>query len=180
LSIEAKEESMTSCGIAGPKLSGKTTLAKHIASEYWKRDKVRSLVLDINADKWPEGCLVITDEDKFWGYVWKAKGCLVIVDEASTVISRDKELIPVFTRMRHLQHKLIVICHSAVDLLPQMREQFDTLYLFRQSERSAAIWAETFTQKDLTTASELGQHEFIFAQLYQKSSRQKLAKPISS
>ena len=171
---------MTSCGIAGPKLSGKTTLAKHIADEYWRREKVRSLVLDINADKWPEGCLVISDESKFWDIVWRAKSCLVIVDEASTVIQRDKELIPVFTRMRHLQHRLIVICHSAVDLLPQMREQFDTLYLFRQSERSAGIWAETFTQKDLIAAADLGQHEFIFAQLYQKSSRQKLAKPISA
>jgi hypothetical protein len=171
---------MTSCGIAGPKLSGKTTLAKHLCLEYWRREKVRSLVLDINNDKWPEGCLVMVDEDKFWEVVWKAKGCLVVVDEASTVIQRDKELIPVFTRMRHLQHRLIVICHSAADLLPQMREQFDTLYLFRQSKRSADIWAETFTQDRLNEASELGQYEFIFARLYQEPLKQKLARPISA
>jgi phosphate starvation-inducible protein PhoH len=171
---------MTSCGIAGPKLSGKTTLAKHLAAEYWRREKVRALVLDINADKWPEGCLTMSDEEKFWDIVWNAKGCLVIVDEASTVIQRDKELIPVFTRLRHRQHRLIVICHSAVDLLPQMRAQFDTLYLFRQSEKSAGIWAECFTQKELVAASELQQYEFIFAQLYKMPLRQKLAFPISA
>ena len=158
--------SMVSAGIFGPKLSGKTTLAKKISLFYWRECQQRTLCLDINMEKWGDHCLVIEDEEKFWSMVWQTKDCLIIVDEASSTINRDKSFIPVFTRLRHLRHRLVVIGHSGTNLLPAMREQLDTLFLFRQPEKAAEIWANTFTEKGLLQATELKQYEYIFCRLY--------------
>lgn len=163
-----------SAGIFGPKLSGKTTLAKHLSREYWRKYKMRSLVLDINNEEWGEQAWMTDNDDKFWEAVWKTKASLIIVDEASSTIKRDKTLIPVFTRLRHLNHKLIVIGHNGMNLLPIMREQFDTLYLFRQPESAAKVWSETFTQVELIQAVELNQHEFLSTQLFSKPVKRKL------
>jgi hypothetical protein len=157
---------MNSAGIFGPKLSGKTTLAKALSREFFLKQRLRSLVLDPNAEDWGKQSLVFTDEEKFWAVVWQSENCLVIVDEAAATIRRDKDLIPVFTRLRHLHHKLIVIGHSGMDLLPVMRQQFDELYLFRQPESAAKVWAETMTQKGLLEAGNLRQFEFLQTKLY--------------
>lgn len=165
---------MVSGGIFGPKLSGKTTLAKKLSQGYWNKHKVRTLVLDINQDEWGEHAWATDDEKKFWTAAWKTRNCLIIVDEAAETIRRDKSLLPVFTRMRHCDHILLVIGHSGVNLLPAMREQFDTVYLFRQSESAAKVWAEVMTEKGLLGATELQQFEFIHHQLYGKPVKMKL------
>ena len=165
---------MTSVGIFGPKLSGKTTLARALSERYWRQYKIRSLVLDPHEEQWGEQAKVFSDEDKFWLIVWKTEKCLVIVEEASATIRRERELIPVFTRLRHHNHILLVIGHSGVDLLPTMRQQLDTLFLFRQPESAAKIWAETFTQNELLQAVDLQQFEFIQTQLYKRPKRMKL------
>lgn len=165
---------MVSAGIFGPKLSGKTTLAKTLSAQYWSKHKVRSIVLDINGDTWGEHAFVMDDEDKFWKVVWETTNSIVIVDEAAATIRRDRELVPVFTRLRHNRHVLIVIGHSGMDLLPAMRQQFDTVYLFRQPESAAKVWAETMTEKGLLQAVELKQYEFIRHELYQSPQKMKL------
>jgi hypothetical protein len=167
---------MMSGGVFGPKLSGKTTLAMHLSKQYWTKRQIRSIVLDINNEPWGDHALVFKEgeEEKFWETVWNNKNFLIIVDEASSTIKRDKSLIPVFTRLRHLNHKLLVIGHNGINLLPIMREQFDTLYLFRQPEKAAKIWAETFTQKELIEAVDLQQHEFLQTQLFGKPKKLKL------
>lgn len=162
-------------GVFGPSLAGKTTLAKALSREYWQRYKMRTLVLDLNAEEWGQQALLFTDEEKFWIAVWKTQGCLVIVDEASETINRDKGLIGVFTRLRHNNHKLLVIGHSGVNLLPIMRQQIDTLYLFRQSRKSCAIWVEDFIEDSLEQAFELEQYEFLRAERWRgKAQRMKL------
>lgn len=167
---------MVTGGIFGPKLSGKTTLAKKLCQQYWTKHKIRSLVLDINQDDdWGEHCWTTNDEKKFWDVVWKTQNSIVVVDEAAETIKRDKTLIPVFTRLRHCGHILLVIGHSGTNLLPVMREQFDTVYLFRQSEKSAGIFAEVMTEKGLLAASELQQYEFIHHKLYGQPRKMKLA-----
>lgn len=153
-------------GIFGPKLSGKTTLAMSLSSQYWQRQKIRSLVLDPHLEAWPEPAVVTDDESKFWPTVWKSQNCLVIVEEAATTINRDNTLIQVFTRLRHCNHKLIVIGHSGMSLLPVMREQIDTIYLFRQPASACKVWAEVMTEDGLHGAKELKQYEFIFHRLY--------------
>jgi hypothetical protein len=159
---------MENGGIFGSKMSGKTTLAKRITLEYWNKYKMASLVLDINGEQWGQHALMFTDEKQFWDSVWSAKRpYLVVVDESTETIARDKGLIPVFTRLRHLHHKLLVIGHHGMNLLPIMREQLDTLYLFRQSQKAAQIWAENFTQDEIQSkATHLNQYEFIHTTLY--------------
>lgn len=166
---------MESAGIMGPKLSGKSTLARKLSEEYWRRCHMRSFVLDPNLDNWGKQAWVTNDEDKFWAAVWSTRNALVIVDEAGETINREKDLIPVFTRLRHLHHKLIVIGHSGVNLLPIMRQQLDTLYLFRQSKKAAAIWCEDMTQEGFMGATELNEYEFLFGQKFKAPVKMKLA-----
>jgi nucleoside-triphosphatase THEP1 len=165
---------MQNCGIFGTTLSGKTTLAKRISLEFFNRYQIKSLVLDPFAENWGNHALVLSDEEKFWEMVWKAQGYLIIVDEAGLTINRDKDLKSVFTRLRHNHNKLLVVGHSSSDLLPVMRQSLDTLYLFRHSKKSAAVWAEVFTEERLLAAEDLQQYEFLRCQLYHKPVKSKL------
>lgn len=159
---------MESGGIFGSKMSGKTTLAKSISVEYWKRHRIASLVLDPNNETWGSQAKVFTNENDFWQAVWGAKQpYLVVVDESTETIARNKELLPVFTRLRHLHHKLLVIGHHGTNLLPIMREQLDTLYLFKQSDDAAKIWANIYMQPEIRErATRLQQYEFLHTTLY--------------
>lgn len=166
---------MTNGGIFGPKLSGKTTLARCLSVEYWKKYKIRTLVLDPHLEPWGEQAWATNDEEKFWNAVWKCHRSLIVVEEAAATIRRERELVPVFTRMRHCSHKLLVIGHSGMDLLPVMRQQLDVLFLFRQPEQAAKIWASTFAETGLMAATELQQYEFLRCQLFKKPLKMKLA-----
>lgn len=161
-------------GIFGPKLSGKTTLAKHIVASYWRNYRIRALVLDINGEEWDKSAWVTCHEALFWKTVWAHKGYLVIVDESSSTIKRDKDLIPAFTRIRHCKHKFVVIGHSGCDLLPVMRQSIDVLYLFRQSEPAAKIWVLTMAEKQLFLATQLSRYEFLTHEMYGPTKKMKL------
>lgn len=167
---------MINAGIFGPKLSGKTTLAKALSRQYFIQQHLKTIVLDINEDEWGGHAVSTSDEQKFWKLVWESKKCLIIVDEAAATIRRERTLIPVFTRLRHNNHLLITIGHSGMDLLPIMRQQLDTLFLFRQPISSAKVWAEVFTENGLLESVNLSQFEFIRHELYGHPKRQKLAK----
>lgn len=168
---------MINAGIFGPKLSGKTTLAKKLSRDLYCKTGMRSLILDPHEESWGEHAHVTPDEEKFWRGVWASQGCLVIVEEAAATIRRERDLVPVFTRLRHCNHRLIVVGHSGMDLLPVMRQQLDVIYLFRQPESAAKVWAETFAEKGLLAATELRQYEFIRCQLYQPPQKFILPKP---
>lgn len=165
---------MKRIGVFGPTLSGKSTLAHKISEQYWKQRQQRTLVLDPYQEDWGEHALVFTDEDKFWDAAWKTQKNLIVVEESSSTIQRDKKLIPAFTRMRHNEHSLMVIGHSGTDLLPVMRQQLTTVYLFRQPEMAAKIWANNFAEQGLLQTTELQQYEFIHYQSYGKVSKRKL------
>jgi Ni2+-binding GTPase involved in maturation of urease and hydrogenase len=162
-------------GVFGPSLCGKTTLVKAIAKEYQGKYRLRTIVLDPNLDRdWGQLATVTNDEKAFWQTIWGTKSCLVIVEESSETISRNKELIGVFTRLRHLQHKLIVVGHTGMSLLPVMRDQIDTLYLFLQSEKSAKKWCEDFCDQRLMEATRLNQYEFIRKEKFQPPRKMRL------
>jgi molybdopterin-guanine dinucleotide biosynthesis protein len=163
-------------GIFGPKLSGKTTLARSISREYWRVHHIRTLVLDPNQDMdFGPQALNTPDEEKFWGMVWKSRDCLIVVEEAAATIRRERDLVPVFTRIRHQHHKLLVVGHSGTDLLPVMRQQVDVIYLFRQNEESALIWSKTFCDVRLIEATKLGQYEFIRLEMFGEPQKMRLA-----
>jgi hypothetical protein len=160
---------MISGAAMGPKLSGKTTLVKHLSRDYWRQKNIRSLVLDLNQDQdWGVQAWTTADEKRFWSVVWASRNCLVIVEEAAATIRRDRDLVPVFTRMRHNEHRLIVVGHSGADLLPTMRQQFDTLFLFRQPPSAAEVWAEVFADERVMQCTTLKKYEILHCKLFEE------------
>ena len=136
---------------------------------------MNTLVLDPNNDAdWGPHSRVFTDEEQFWSTVWKSERCLVIAEEAAETIARNKELIAVFTRLRHRHHILMVIGHSGTNLLPVMRQQIDTLYLFRQGEKASKIWAEDAMEQKLLATVSLNQYEFIYSKRFTEPRKQRL------
>jgi hypothetical protein len=154
-------------GIFGPSLSGKTVLAKHLSRQLWLRHGIKSLVLDPIGDDWGEWAIVYTadKQPEFWAHVWREKRFAVFVDEGTEMISRDKDLIPVFTRIRHNQHKLFVVGHRGSSLLPIMRDQISTIFLFRQTKKACEIWAEQFVNDQIFKAMDLNEYEFLWVEI---------------
>jgi len=114
-------------------------------------------------------------EEEFWAVVWKRHGDLVIVEEAAMNVARDRELTPVFTSLRHNHHKLIIIGHDGTDLLPVMRRQLDTLYLFVQPAKALEIWAQDLPQfRGLEAAATLNQYEFLRCQAFGTAEKRRL------
>lgn len=153
-------------GIFGPGQSGKTTLAKALARSYWEDFEIPSVVLDPNGEIWGKHCQVFTDEAPFWQKVWSIKSHAVFVEEAAETIRRDNEKIKFFTRIRHKGHKIHVSGHSGTNLLPVMREQLSTVFLFRQSPRNCDMWFEMLMDERIFAASTLKQYEFLECQLF--------------
>lgn len=164
-------------GIFGASESGKSTLAKKISAVIFQKENRRSLVLDpLSRDNWGSHATVYTDEKKFWDDIFKLKNNLVIVDDASKTINRDRELSPVFTALRHNGHKLLVVGHDSGNLLPEMRAQLQRVFLFLQNQDSIDNWEVIFPGHDLSPAKKLGQYEFLTVANYQPLERFKLSK----
>jgi hypothetical protein len=161
-------------GIFGLSLSGKTTLAKAISYQYWIQKRIPSLVLDPFRTRWGDHAWVTNDEEWFWKEVWQRRDSLVIVDDASATIAADKELVPVFTMLRHNHHRLLIIGHHGNNLLPAMRQEFDTLFLFRQGAGSAEMWAENNADKRIRECTSLNKYEFLEIRSYGGVEKRKL------
>lgn len=146
--------------VMGPGQSGKSTLAKEIVRGM-SDNGYDTLVLDPNMEKWDRAKVVMKDEVKFFDLVWKSERCLVVIEEATMTIARDKDLIDLFTRVRHQGHKLCIVGHSGMNLLPIMREQIHFLYLFRQNENACKVWADVMSERRLMDATNLKRYEFL-------------------
>ena len=173
-------------GIFGPGLSGKTTLAMHLSRHYWVNHRVKSLVLDPNIDQWGNQAWVTNDPDRFWDMVWNREtDCALFVEEAAETIARDNEKTSLFTRVRHRArvpgvtpgHRLHVIGHSGANLLPMQRNQIQTLYLFKQTEKGAETWAEELGDARVMEAVTLNQYEFLYCRAWQQPHRLHLILP---
>lgn len=164
-------------GVFGPSESGKSTLAKKIAFHLNNTEKRKTLVLDpISRSFWGNHATVYTNETEFWQEIFKQRDCLVVVDDASVTINRDAELNGVFTTMRHQGHKLLVIGHSAENLLPQMRQQLQRVFLFMQGQKSKEDWERIFPTKKLDALLTLKQYEFITVDTWGDVQKFKLTK----
>lgn len=162
-------------GIFGASESGKTTLAKKISAHFFLNEKRKSMVLDpVEKGNWGDHAKVFHDEAIFWKDIFKAKNCLVIVDDGSVTINRDNELNGVFTTLRHCGHKLLVIGHHPQNLLPQMREQIQRVFLFSQTDKSLELWSLNYPQADLSPSKTLQQYEFLTVANYSPVEKYKL------
>ena len=163
-------EDFKNAGIFGMIQSGKTTLARKISLWFAGRGRP-SIALDPTGDnEWGRHCTKFGSGDEqeklFWETAWKNRGCLVIVDEAAATIRRDRDLVSVFTRLHHNDHKVLVIGHGGSDLLPVMRQQLGTVFLFRQSGDEAKTWSDNFTRPEILASQNLSQYEFMICTRY--------------
>lgn len=161
-------------GVFGPTESGKTTLAKAIVENRYRKAGIKSLVLDPHLESWPASATVYADELEFWSNVWNTEGRMIVVDEASSTVARDKSLIPAFTKIRHKLHHLMVIGHNGTDLLPVMRDSLTQIFLFRQSKKAAAMWVEVFACEDLMKCTTLDRYQFLYYSSFGVAQIQKL------
>lgn len=163
-------------GIFGPGLSGKTTLAKMLSRQYWLSG-IKSIVLDPVGDNWGPQAFATADPQKFLAMISAERQCAVFIDESSETIDRDKTKTPLFTRIRHNGHRMHVIGHDGMSLLPVMRQQLQTLFLFRQDRKPLKVWAELLSEPQILQAAELDQYEFLWCRLYERPVRMKLPNP---
>jgi hypothetical protein len=110
------------------------------------------------------------DENNFKTAVWKKRGCVVIIEDSSETIQKDKEFSPFFTCIRHQGHHLICIGHDGTDLTRSMRRNFNELFLFNQTRDSVEIWeASQPSMKGLVKSVGLKQFEFIHSIKFSES-----------
>lgn len=155
-------------GLFGPSLCGKTTLGKTLSRGYYLRGGIRSIVLDPNLEKWGPQAFVTADRAVFFKMVKAERSCAVYIEESSEMLDRDSEMTWLFTRIRHYGHRIHVSGHSGMSLLPVMREQLQTLAIFRVNEDALKIWARLFSEKKIFQASTLKQYEFLWCELYKE------------
>jgi hypothetical protein len=171
---------MINSGIFGMIQSGKTTLARKIAWHFWRQNGQRSIYYDPKHDParnwWPECGTVFYDETDFWNATAKEQNLVVVVDEAAVSISRNRDLMWVFTMMNGRRHRLIVVGHSGSDLLPGMRQQLGYLFLFRQSIEAADMWQRDFADPGIMAATSLNQFEFLMAARFKAAQKFQLTK----
>ncbi len=189
-------------GIFGPSLCGKSYAAKQLSLARWRNHRRRSLVLDLNADNWGEHSLVytlppefrdpppgvnITDEQRreavaalvgrFLGKMWALRDLDVFIDEATETVGRSTDFTGVFTRGRHRGHIVYAMGHAATVLLPIQRDQFGTLFLFRQSPRAASMFADEWAEPRIMQATTLRKHEFVLCKKFGAPDGSHLIKP---
>lgn len=164
-------------GTFGPTLSGKSFLSKARSGEYYRAAGRRSIVFDPNCDDWGPHAFVTNNREAFEESVWNSRSCEVWAEEAAVTIARDRDLMPLFTRIRHNGHRFHVIGHSGADLLPGMRQQFTRLFLFRQPASAAETWAELFSDPRISECTTLERFEFLDCQLFKEPVKRRLPKP---
>lgn len=162
-------------GVFGPGDSGKTTLVKSLSLDIWNRAGIPSLVLDPNCEDWGKHAFVTADEELYMRMFWKNQRCFCVIEEAAETIRRDNEKNSLFTRGRHRFHKICVVGHSGTNLLPMHRVQLATLFLFRQPQSAAKIWAELFAEEKILACSALKRFEFLHCELFQSPVKKVLA-----
>jgi hypothetical protein len=149
-------------GIFGPSLCGKSTVAMWLIVTYWRKYRIRSVVCDTNVhQQWPACALVFRDPVRFWDFIAKNRDLAVFVDEAKGTVARDDDLTTRFTQGRHMRHVLHIMGHRATNLLPEQRDQMETLFLFRQSPASAKIFADEWADERFSQATTLAKYQFL-------------------
>ncbi len=175
-------------GIAGESDCGKTTLAIHLSRAMWTTHRTPSLVLDLWAHEhnWQvsstvKQAWVTKSEEKFRDAIIKKPGCLVIIDDGSVTINRDRDKLEFFTTIRHHAHHLICICHGPEDLLPGMRRNFNELFLFAQTVNSVKMWQESLPSMQGIARStsvdghcDLKDYEFLWCRKHKDAEIKKL------
>lgn len=152
--------------IIGMTTSGKTTLAKKMASDF-KRNGFLSMALDPLRDpSWP--CDFVTDDpQEFMNVALTSRNCALFIDESGETIGRfGGDMNKLATRIRHYGHRSIFITQRAQQLDKIVRDQCEFLFLFRVSRDDAKLMAAEYGHDELAEAYLLQRGEFYFAQRF--------------
>lgn len=147
--------------ITGQTGSGKSTWAKAMAARRVSQGGA-VLVLDPNFDDWGKGCKVFWDRVVFLRAAYKARNCLLIIDEGGEALSEQQQAMKsLATRSRHLGHDAVFIVHRAKDIRPIYRTNAGQIFSFHGSPEDGKILAQNWGSK-FNQVSELKVGEFIW------------------
>ena len=152
---------MTHICIYGQTLSGKSTLAKKLATEY-KNQGIGVLVFDpVNDNSWT--CDFKTNNFKeFLEYYWKSESCMVFIDEAGDVCGQySDDAIRTATKGRHRGHLNHYISQRARLISPTIRDQCSRMFLFNSGYKDCQTHAEEWNAPELKDGTALKQGEFF-------------------
>jgi len=154
--------------IFGPTGCGKTTLGHALAGAYVRAGRA-NLVCDPIGGKWPSAAWQTADCSALLAKAQASKRCMLWIEEASLSIQRDRSLSWFFTTARHHGHVTHVIGQDGSSLLPAMRQQISTLYLFRCHPDLAEIWARQFCEPEIAAvAPTLQRFEFLCVRSFER------------
>lgn len=148
-------------GVFGQTLCGKTKLAKFMVQAVCRRENKIALVLDINREDWGSHAVVTANFEKFERVVWGVKGLVVVIDEGTETIARDRAKIGLFTRIRHQGHHLFVMAHDGTTLLPVQRNQLTEICQFQCTPEQAELWRDRFADDEMRRAPSLLCYQFL-------------------
>jgi len=151
--------------ILGMTESGKSCLAKRMASDLVKANQTVIIVDPIDARDWAE-TNVDTQYPRYFKDVVSAssflqsnRNCFVFIDECGDHFSAgyDRGLHWLATRSRHYGHSVTFIAQRAVQIPPTMRDQCSRLWLFTSSNVDGKIHAQEWNKPHLEQCNMLPQ-----------------------
>lgn len=165
---------MAHSAIIGMTQSGKTTLAKKLASQFSSAGK-RILVFDPLGD--PDWlCDFKThDVDEFLAEYWSSRQCMVFIDEAGELSqTHANEILKTATRGRHWGHMNFYLSQRGAMLPRTLRDQCTNLFMFAQSAEDSKLYSIEYNSPELREANTLKQGEYFHATRFTQATRGKL------
>lgn len=161
--------------ISGITSSGKTFLAKKLASSFKKQGR-GVLVLDVLGDDWD--CHFQTNSPSKFLAVAKANtGCALFIDESSVSIGRGVEARQMHwlaTMSRHWGHKAFFILQRINQIEPIIRSQCTEYFCFRGSASDSKILLEETGEECFLQVPKLAQFHFIHKKPFENAKILKL------
>ena len=159
--------------ILGMTESGKTTLAKQLATGYMAAGVVVLLLDPLNDPEFPADYRT-TDPTEFLDTFWASRSCAVFIDEAGDSVGKfDTLMQKTATRGRHWGHNVHYITQRGTQLSKTVRDQCSNLFLFTTSLSDAKVHADEWNQQEIKAANSLKQGDYYhvtrFGQLVKRS-----------
>lgn len=154
--------------IVGITTSGKTTLAKQMASSYRRKGRP-VLVHDVLLSKW-DADFVTDDMSLFMKNAQENHNCMLFIDESSEAIGRyNRETFWLATRSRHQGHVAHFILQRYADINKTVRDQCSRLFTFRISTYDAKCLCDDWANEKLIGASRLDKYVFIYTSRFSQA-----------
>lgn len=162
--------------IPGKTGSGKTTLAKRLATDYQRAGR-GVLVYDPMQDPAWRAIAehVYANDDRYLAAVRQARSCMLIVDESPDMLEgRRPPGAWLATQARHLGHMAHFICRRPMDLAPTIRDQCTHLLVFRMGWTWARELAVEHAAPDVEAACTLPLGQYLYARPDGRTTRHRL------